>query len=287
MSAEQVNRDRALAEAFVTLADTLVADYDVIELLHQLTSTASHCSGWTRPGCCCPTSGGPSDGVGLHRPGPPGGAVPAADQRGPCLDCFHSSSRSPGRPARMTDAGPGSPRAPGRPVTAPCTRCPAAALGDHRRAHLFGDDRLSAQDLRIGQALADVATIGILQERAIRRREVLAEQLQVALNSRVIIEQASGILAERGELDIAQAFTLLRSHARSNNQRLSDLARDVVNGRPPSTPCSAPPRPEARRPARSRNTRNDRHDETIKPLVTPTQDLEDAVRLHPFYRRLR
>ena len=110
--------------------------------------------------------------------------------------------------------------------------------------NLFGNRSLSAQDLRIGQALADVATIGILQERAIHRREILAEQLQVALNSRVIIEQASGILAERGRLDIAQAFTLLRSHARSNNRRLSDLARDVVTG---ATTIDALLRPAPRR----------------------------------------
>jgi AmiR/NasT family two-component response regulator len=84
--------------------------------------------------------------------------------------------------------------------------------------------------MRIGQALADVATIGILQERAIRRRDILAEQLQAALNSRVMIEQAKGILAERGRLDLSDAFNLLRSQARFQNMRLSDLARDVITG---------------------------------------------------------
>jgi hypothetical protein len=57
-----------------------------------------------------------------------------------------------------------------------------------------------------------------------------ARRTQAALNSRVIIEQAKGILAERGQIDLAQAFTLLRKHARTRQQRLSDLARDVVNG---------------------------------------------------------
>ena len=111
---------------------------------------------------------------------------------------------------------------------------------------------LSAEDLRIGQALADVAISGILQERAIRRREVLAEQLQTALNSQPVIDQAKGVLAECGQLDMAQAFTLLRSHARANHQRLSDLARDVISGTttmdallhptPRQTPSPAPRR---------------------------------------------
>jgi ANTAR domain-containing protein len=89
---------------------------------------------------------------------------------------------------------------------------------------------LGPNELSIARALADVATIGILQERAIRRRDVVAEQLQLALNCRVIIEQAKGVLAERGELEMERAFELLRGHARSTQQRLSDVAVGVVNG---------------------------------------------------------
>jgi hypothetical protein len=84
--------------------------------------------------------------------------------------------------------------------------------------------------LRVGQALADVATIGLLQQRAIHRRDALTEQLQSALNSRILIEQAKGVLAERLGLDTADAFTLLRSTARGQNRRLSELATAVVNG---------------------------------------------------------
>ncbi len=94
--------------------------------------------------------------------------------------------------------------------------------------------------LRIGQALADVATIGLLQQRAIHRGDVLTEQLQTALNSRVLIEQAKGILAERLHLDVADAFILLRGQARNRSRRLSDLAQAVIDGTehiPPADPA--------------------------------------------------
>jgi AmiR/NasT family two-component response regulator len=83
--------------------------------------------------------------------------------------------------------------------------------------------------LRIGQALADVATIGLLQERNLRRSETVAEQLQAALNSRVVIEQAKGKLAERSATDMDTAFRMLRDHARNTNQRLTDVARNFVD----------------------------------------------------------
>jgi len=94
--------------------------------------------------------------------------------------------------------------------------------------------------LRIGQALADVATIGLLQERHLRRSETVAEQLQAALNSRVVIEQAKGKLAERNGVDMDQAFRLLRGHARDTNQRLTDLARDFIDRGSADFPPPAP-----------------------------------------------
>ncbi len=105
---------------------------------------------------------------------------------------------------------------------------------------------LNHEDVRVGQALADVATIGLLQERSTRRGETLHEQLQAALNSRVVIEQAKGKLSERLGLDMDQAFTLLRSYARNRNLRLSDLAQAVIDGTPadfPGLTAPASPRP--------------------------------------------
>jgi AmiR/NasT family two-component response regulator len=85
-----------------------------------------------------------------------------------------------------------------------------------------------------------VATIGLLQQRAIHRSGVVTEQLQTALNSRVLIEQAKGIVAERLHLDVADAFALLRSGARNHNRRLPDLAQAISEGTEQIPPASTP-----------------------------------------------
>jgi GAF domain-containing protein len=102
---------------------------------------------------------------------------------------------------------------------------------------------LPPAELALGQALADVATIGILQERAIRRAETLSEQLQTALNSRLVIEQAKGVIRQHSNLTMDSAFDHLRSYARARNLRLSQVARDIVEGRlDPTALASALPR---------------------------------------------
>ena len=108
---------------------------------------------------------------------------------------------------------------------------------------------LDPADVRLGQALADVATIGLLQERSVRRSETVAEQLQGALNSRVIIEQAKGKLAERLSMDMDQAFTLLRDYARNSNQRLTDVARHFINSATADFPPPPRHQPHRQQPA--------------------------------------
>ncbi|WP_460492117.1 ANTAR domain-containing protein [Dactylosporangium cerinum] len=83
-------------------------------------------------------------------------------------------------------------------------------------------------DVQIIQALTDVAAIGLLQERTIRRGEILTEQLQGALNSRVVIEQAKGAMAQARGISVDEAFTVIRGYARRNNKRLSDVAHTIV-----------------------------------------------------------
>jgi len=91
-------------------------------------------------------------------------------------------------------------------------------------------EQLDPDDVRIMQALVDVATIGLLQERAVRRGEVLTEQLQAALNSRVVIEQAKGALAQIRGVSVDEAFELLRGFARRKGRRLGEVAQALVSG---------------------------------------------------------
>ncbi|MEU4624204.1 ANTAR domain-containing protein [Actinoplanes sp. NPDC023801] len=97
--------------------------------------------------------------------------------------------------------------------------------------NIFGNSTGGAfepTDVPVMQALADVATIGLMQERAIRRSEALAEQLQGALNTRIIIEQAKGALAQVRDISVDEAFRVIRAYARNNNQRLTVVAELIV-----------------------------------------------------------
>ena len=98
---------------------------------------------------------------------------------------------------------------------------------------LFSDSPgpLDGDTVALGQALADAVTIGILHQRAVGRHELIAEQLQAALNSRIVIEQAKGFLAERLAVSVDTAFGLLRGYARDHNRKLTGVASDIVEGR--------------------------------------------------------
>lgn len=232
--AGQEGRERVLTEAFVSLADTLVSDYDVIDLLHRLCSDSVRLL--------------PVDAAGLllsDQRGTLRVVSSSAEQahlvelfqlqanEGPCLDCFRTSqqvvSTDLGREVRWPRFVERARQAGYEAVHALPLRLRSETIGG---LNLFGSTpgALPPHSLRVGQALADVATIGILQERALRRQEVLAEQLQGALNSRVIIEQAKGVLAQHFGVSMDVAFNRLRSYARNNNLRLAEVARQCVDG---------------------------------------------------------
>jgi len=235
-----------LADTFVALSDTMVDDFDVIDFLHTLTDRSARLLSASAAGVVLADPRGElrvaaasSDEAGLIE------LFQIQNDQGPCLACFRT-----GQPVTVTDlAGPGQ-RWPRFAAAATSAGFGAVnALPMRLRDQVVGaltlfstgTAPLSESELRIGQALADVATIGLLQERNVRRAETLAEQLQAALNSRVVIEQAKGRIAERAGLTMDQAFTLLRQHARNTNQRLTDVARFVID-----SPTADFPAPAAR-----------------------------------------
>jgi GAF domain-containing protein len=232
----QVHHDREtlVTRAFVELADTLVDDYDVIEVLdrlvaHSVTLLSADAAGimLVDPAGRLRVVASSSEESGWTE------LLQIQADEGPCVDCVRT-----GRPVVVTDLDEPAGRWPQliaalagknsyRSVHALPLRLRGQAIGGMNLFHTRPGP-LPEADLRLGQALADVATIGILQERAIRRGEVLTEQLQTALNSRVIIEQAKGVLAQYGSLSMAAAFDRLRRYARTHNARLSEVARQVI-----------------------------------------------------------
>jgi GAF domain-containing protein len=234
MSLVESGREQLLSRAFVELADTLVADYDIIDVLNRLAGysvemLAAEAVGimladsqrTLRVVACSQEDAEVMELLQLQ-----------ADQ-GPCLECFRT-----GAPVSVSDLAEAAGRWPVfvtaveqrgayRSVHALPLRLRGEAIGTMNLFHPQPGP-LPDADLALGQALADVATIGIMSERAIRRSEVLTEQLQTALHSRVIIEQAKGALAQRGDLSMDAAFDRLRRYARTQNARLSEVARQIV-----------------------------------------------------------
>ena len=227
--------ERHLSEVFVELADTLVDDFDVMDFLHQVTVRCAEVLGVAAAGVLL------SDQRGALR------VVAASTEQtrllellqeqtdeGPCPECSRT-----GRPVVVADLVTAAARWPAfvesargigyASVHALPMRLRTEVIG---ALSLFGRDPrpLDEDTVRLGQALADVATIGLLQARAIRRREVVAEQLQTALSTRIVIEQAKGVIAERRRIDMDRSFNLLREAARTHHRSLSELAQAVVDG---------------------------------------------------------
>lgn len=231
-----MTREEQLYEAFVEAADTLVDDFDVIDFLHTLAERCVYLLDVDAAGLMLADQHGT-----LH-------ATAASSENarllelfelqtdaGPCLDAFHTGTAvvnadlraNHERWPRFAEAAEANGFVA---VHALPLRLRATVIG---ALNLFsaGPGRpLTDADTRAGQALADVATIGILAQRNIHQAELLTVQLQTALHSRVTIEQAKGMLAERLHISVDEAFDLLRQHARSHNLRLSDLAKDVAQG---------------------------------------------------------
>lgn len=228
-------REQLLAATFVDLADTLVADFDVIDFLHTLATRSVDLLDADAAGIMLADHVG-----GLHVMASSAEEAHLLElyelqnNEGPCLDCFRS-----GKPVARDDLA-------AIRASWPAFTEQLQGLGFHSvqalpmrlrdqtvgALNLFRTrpGRLSEEDLGIGQAMADVATVGLIQERAITASELLATQLQTALTSRVQLEQAKGMLAQRTGLPMSQAFQLMRDYARHRGHRLSDVAAHIIEG---------------------------------------------------------
>jgi len=223
-----------LAQTFVTLADTLVDDFDVLDLLHTLATRCAALLDVAAVGLLLADSEGQlrvtvasSEDARLLD------LFQIQNEEGPCLECYRTGERV--RAFDLEDEETRWPRfstvAVGQgygSVVALPLRLRGQVIG---AMNLFGDSgstTITEEDIPVAQALADVATIAILQDRLAQDRNVLTEQLQVALNSRVAIEQAKGALANKLEIGTDEAFALLRGRARSTRRRLVEVAHDVV-----------------------------------------------------------
>ena len=232
----ETSRELELLDAFANLADTLVGGYDVVEMLQLLVDTCRDVLDVTAVGLLLAS---PDDELELVASTSEESRIVETLQlgaeNGPCVHCFRT-----GEPvavpdiSAMRDTWPefaASASEQGfRGVFAIPLRLRSTTIG---AMNLFRAEpgELNERDLRAAQALADVATIGILHERSFRANDVVREQLQVALNSRVLIEQAKGVIAHRHDVDMDEAFRVLRTYARTNRVRLVETARGVVERR--------------------------------------------------------
>lgn len=229
-------RDIRLSRVFVELADSLVDDFDVVDLLGNLGERCVELFDAAAAGLLLIDERGNlrlisatsevAEMVELFQI--------QADE-GPCLDCFRT-----GESVQVGDLHGARERWP--------SFVPIATDAGYRSAHAFPlrlrgsvlgalnlfrleTGHMESAAVAAAQALADIATIAILQHRAAVDAQGLVEQLNLALNSRIAIEQAKGVIAEQGGVDMELAFTRLRAHARRTQRLLSDVAQDVVEGR--------------------------------------------------------
>jgi transcriptional regulator with GAF, ATPase, and Fis domain len=230
-----LSREEAIADTFVELAEALVTDFDVIDFLHTLVERTTMLLDADAGGIMLAHQRG-----GLEVMAASSHEVHLVElfelqnDEGPCLEAFRSGQAV--AKADIAEMRQSWPRFTRRLLQAGYSSAQAVPM--RWRDDVIGainvfrasPGALGQADMRLARALADVATVGLLQARTLRARDVLAEQLQGALNSRILIEQAKGVLAERTGLHVDQAFTVLRTHARRSGATLDVIAAQVVAG---------------------------------------------------------
>jgi hypothetical protein len=229
------SREEWLADTFVELADTLVADFDVVEFLGLLVARCAMLLDGSEVGLAVANRQGrlrvlasSSERMRILE------LLEVQNEEGPCRDCYRSGDQILNQRVDAVESV--------WPQFVPMARDAGFqmlhAVPMKLRGHTIGainifDSRLrelSVHEANMTQAFADVATIGILQERGSKDQTILTTQLARALDTRVAIEQAKGVLAERLTINMDESFNLLRTHARGNNLRLTDVVLGVTSG---------------------------------------------------------
>ncbi|MBO0985228.1 GAF and ANTAR domain-containing protein [Rathayibacter sp. SD072] len=227
------DREARLADVFVALADALRPEHDVIDTLDTLVQAATRFTAAADAGIVLADA----DGV-LHVMASTSERAAELEEEqlgtteGPCLEAFHGGAVVESADLAATDRWPDFSRTAlergFRAVHATPLRHRDRTLG---AINLFTREPgpFSDNDIAVVQALADVATLGLVFSETLREQNDIAAQLQRALDSRVVIEQAKGVLAERQNISVDKAFTLLRAHARRTGAKLRDVAHGVVS----------------------------------------------------------
>jgi len=229
-----VTRERQLAVTFVQLADTLVSDYDLLSFLDLLVERSMAVVDADAGGVLL------SNGEGSLKP------LVSSDEttrmlelfelqndEGPCIESYRRNQQIVENDLAQSTRWPRFRPAALESGYRSALAIPMRLRGDVIGAlNLFGDRPVPVEraDVDAAQAFADIATIGILQQRAVSDARQLTGQLQTALNSRIVLEQAKGIVAERAQMDIGDAYQVLRWYARNHNRYLRDVAAEVVSG---------------------------------------------------------
>jgi transcriptional regulator with GAF, ATPase, and Fis domain len=242
-----MSREQDLLAAFIEFSDTLVDDYDVVEFLHRLAERCVEFVDVSEAGIMLADRDGSlryvassSERMRLIE------LFELQHEEGPCVDAYRTgvavqSESTDDVTSRWPTFGPRAQDFGFQSMAALPMRLRANVIG---ALNLFSTQgaSLSPEDKQVAQALADIATIGILQERALSDGHIVTSQLQVALESRVVIEQAKGIVGEHHHISVDDAFKLLRSYARSHNCLLGRAANDIISGNLASDALTEPTR---------------------------------------------
>jgi GAF domain-containing protein len=229
-----VTRETRLFQALASLVDTLVAGYDVVELLQRLVETCTELLDVDAAGLLLVDATGrlellatTSEENRLVE------AMQLAAEAGPCIQCYRTAAA-----VSVPDIAETPPEwAAFRRACADNGFASVCAIPMRLRSETIGTlnlfrrdvGELNEHDAAAAQALADMATIGILHERTLRASDTVRSQLQAALNSRVVIEQAKGVLAQTHRISVDDAFGRLRGYARQHRLSISDVAGRLVD----------------------------------------------------------